>query len=127
MLTEVGWIVTSLEGGWTGPQEARGRAAESAGAVKRWCQDCIYPVVDPGGAPMLDAFIIEEIKKREREHDSQRPRVELPLPEPTPQRQNDRHEDDEQPERAVLIIDSSAPASPSPRWRGPPTGCRGWA
>ena len=41
---------------------------------------------------MLDAFIIEEIKKREQEHDSQRPRVELPIPEPTPHRQNDRHE-----------------------------------
>jgi len=59
---------------------------------------------------MLDAFIIEEIKKREQEHDSQRPRVELPIPEPTPHRQNDRHEDDEQPERGVIIIDYSVPA-----------------
>jgi len=59
---------------------------------------------------MLDAFIIEEIKKREREQDSQRPRIELPLPEPRPQRQNDGREDDEQPERGVIIIDYSVPA-----------------
>ena len=59
---------------------------------------------------MLDAFIIEEIKKREREQDGQRPRIELPLPEPRPQRQNDGREDDEQPERCVIIIDYSVPA-----------------
>src|SRR6266513_1187418 len=109
MLTEVEWIVTSLGERTDRPSGGKGTGAESAGAVKRWCQDCIDPIVDPGGAPMLDAFIIEEIKKREREHDSQRPRVELPIPEPTPQRQNDRHEDDEQPERGVIIIDYSVP------------------
>jgi hypothetical protein len=59
---------------------------------------------------MLDAFIIEEIKKREREQDGQRPRIELPLPEPRPQRQNEGREDDEQPERGVIIIDYSVPA-----------------
>ena len=59
---------------------------------------------------MLDAFIIEEIKKREREQDNQRPRIELPLPEPKPQRQNEGREDDEQPERGVIIIDYSVPA-----------------
>ena len=59
---------------------------------------------------MLDAFIIEEIKKREQDRDNQRPRIELPLPEPTPQRQNDRREDDETPERGVIIIDYSVPA-----------------
>jgi hypothetical protein len=59
---------------------------------------------------MLDAFIIEEIKKREQDQDSQRPRIELPLPEPTPQRQNDRRDDDERPERGVIIIDYSVPA-----------------
>lgn len=58
---------------------------------------------------MLDAFIIEEIRKREQDHDSQRPRVELPLPEPAPQRQNDRAEDDEAPKRGVVIIDYSVP------------------
>jgi len=40
----------------------------------------------------------------------QRPRIELPLPEPRPQRQNDGREDDEQPERGVIIIDYSVPA-----------------
>jgi hypothetical protein len=59
---------------------------------------------------MLDAFIIEEIKKREQDQESQRPRIELPLPEPTPQRQNDRRDDDERPERGVIIIDYSVPA-----------------
>jgi len=59
---------------------------------------------------MLDAFIIEEIKKRERDHENQRPRINLPLPEPTPQRQNEGREDDEQPERGVIIIDYSVPA-----------------
>jgi hypothetical protein len=59
---------------------------------------------------MLDAFIIEEIKKREREQESQRPRIELPLPDPTPQRQNDGRDDEEQPERGVIIIDYSVPA-----------------
>jgi hypothetical protein len=59
---------------------------------------------------MLDAFIIEEIKKREQDRDNQRPRIELPLPEPTPQRQNDRRDDDETPERGVIIIDYSVPA-----------------
>jgi len=59
---------------------------------------------------MLDAFIIEEIKKRERDQESQRPRIELPLPEPTPQRQNDGRDDEEQPERGVIIIDYSVPA-----------------
>ena len=59
---------------------------------------------------MLDAFIIEEIKKREQDRDNQRPRIKLPLPEPTPQRQNDRRDDDETPERGVIIIDYSVPA-----------------
>jgi hypothetical protein len=59
---------------------------------------------------MLDAFIIEEIKKRERDQESQRPRIELPLPDPTPQRQNDGRDDEEQPERGVIIIDYSVPA-----------------
>ena len=56
---------------------------------------------------MLDAFIIEEIKRRERirqEHD-QRPVVELPLPRPeeNPRRRTD--EEDEKPPRGVVIID----------------------
>jgi hypothetical protein len=56
---------------------------------------------------MLDAFIIEEIRRREQEQDK-RPRLDLPLPEPTPARQNDRDEEDA-PQRGVIIIDYSIP------------------
>jgi hypothetical protein len=59
---------------------------------------------DPEDA-MLDAFIIEEIKRREREreeHDSERPSVQVPLPEPgrAPQQS-----EEEKPRRGVIIID----------------------
>lgn len=62
---------------------------------------------------MLDAFIIEEIRRREQDRDSHRPRLDLPLPEPTrPHRQNDQTaDDDETPERGVIIIDYSVPAA----------------
>ena len=55
---------------------------------------------------MLDAFIIEEIQRRERrreEHD--RPVAELPVPQPdeAPRRRTD--EEDEKPPRGVVIID----------------------
>jgi hypothetical protein len=62
---------------------------------------------------MLDAFIIEEIRRREQERDDRRPRLELPLSEqPTSrQRQNDRSERDETPPRGVVIIDYSVPAT----------------
>jgi hypothetical protein len=61
---------------------------------------------------VLDAFIIEEIKKREQERDGERPRLELPLPDPETHRQNERRERDdaERPERGVVIIDYSIPA-----------------
>jgi hypothetical protein len=57
---------------------------------------------------MLDAFIIEEIRRREQEaerrRDQQRPRQELPLPQQPP----NRHEDEEpSPDRGVTIIDYS--------------------
>lgn len=57
---------------------------------------------------MLDAFIIEELKRRERlrqEHD-QRPAVELPLPAPEerPRRRPDPADEDAPP-RGVVIID----------------------
>lgn len=57
---------------------------------------------------MLDAFIIEEIKRRERDEErrrnDERPRLEIPLaPEPEPVRP--RGED--KPERGVVIIDYS--------------------
>ena len=58
---------------------------------------------------MLDAFIIEEIRKREQEHEQQRPRLDIPVPEPRPQRQNDRTDDEEAPQRGVIIIDYSVP------------------
>ena len=56
---------------------------------------------------MLDAFIIEEIKRRERvREDHQRPVAELPLPAPDdrPHRRTDT-EDDERPQRGVVVID----------------------
>ncbi len=56
---------------------------------------------------MLDAFIIEEIKRRERErerHDSDRPTVQIPLPEPSHVPQQS---EEEKPQRGVIIIDYS--------------------
>ncbi|HUK66756.1 MAG TPA: hypothetical protein VLV17_07995 [Anaeromyxobacteraceae bacterium] len=53
---------------------------------------------------MLDAFIIEEIKRRERGRAVEdRPAVELPLPEPEPPPERDRGNDDR--DRGVVIID----------------------
>lgn len=57
---------------------------------------------------MLDAFIIEEIKRREQERDD-RPRLDLPIPDRRPQRQNDSSEEDDVPSRGVVIIDYSVP------------------
>ena len=59
---------------------------------------------------MLDAFIIEEIKRRERERsDDDRPVVELPLPQPSePAHQGDDSPDDSNHDRrGVVIIDYS--------------------
>jgi len=57
---------------------------------------------------MLDAFIIEEIKRREREHGREdRPVAELPLPPPVPSRSGD-HTPPEPPDRGVVIIDYTA-------------------
>ncbi len=56
---------------------------------------------------MLDAFIIEEIKRRERVREEQeRPVAELPLPAPDdrPRRRTDT-QDDERPPRGVVVID----------------------
>lgn len=58
---------------------------------------------------MLDAFIIEEIRRREQDQEGQRPRLDIPLPEPKPARQNDRSDDTDQPQRGVIIIDYSVP------------------
>ena len=62
---------------------------------------------------MLDAFIIEEIRRREEDRDNHRPRPQLPIPEPSrPLPSNDVPEDDDAPQRGVVIIDYSVPAGP---------------
>jgi hypothetical protein len=62
---------------------------------------------------MLDAFIIEELKRRERKQreaeDSQRPRLELPLPGGS----EDVAEDtDEQQDRNITILELSLVSTP---------------
>lgn len=53
---------------------------------------------------MLDAFIIEEIKRRERaRQDQERPSVQLPVPEAPPKRRSGT--DEERPSRGVVVID----------------------
>ncbi len=57
---------------------------------------------------MLDAYVIDEIKRRERDKGrDDRPVVELPLPPPThrPERDSDAERDDD---RGVVIIDYSS-------------------
>lgn len=55
---------------------------------------------------MLDAFIIEEIKRREqereRQRDGQRPRQELPV---QPPQRRERDQDEPSEDRGVVIID----------------------
>ncbi len=56
---------------------------------------------------MLDAYVIEEIKRRERERSrDDRPAVELPLPPPAPP-PADRPDGDSKDDRGVVIIDYS--------------------
>jgi hypothetical protein len=61
---------------------------------------------------MLDAFIIEEIKRRERETGrDDRPVVELPLPQPSsepPNRGDERPGGDDRDRGGVVIIDYTA-------------------
>jgi hypothetical protein len=57
---------------------------------------------------MLDAFIIEEIKRRERlRQERERPHVEIPVPQDDrPQRRSDTEgQDEERPQRGVVVID----------------------
>jgi len=59
---------------------------------------------------MLDAFIIEEIRRRERERerrDHDRPSIQVPLPDPgrAPQQS-----EEDKPQRGVIIIDYSVGA-----------------
>jgi hypothetical protein len=58
---------------------------------------------------MLDAYVIEEIKRRERDKSrDDRPVVELPVPPPAPARPPDRKDHDEGGgDRGVVIIDYS--------------------
>ena len=56
---------------------------------------------------MLDAFIIEELKRREQERerkDSERPSIQIPLPEPS---QAPQQSEEDKPQRGVIIIDYS--------------------
>jgi hypothetical protein len=58
---------------------------------------------------MLDAYVIEEIKRREREKGrDDRPVVELPVPPPSPARPPDREDRDDGGDRGVVIIDYSS-------------------
>ena len=56
---------------------------------------------------MLDAFIIEEIKRRDRsDRREDRPVVELPVPTtPTGPSRSDRSPNEDRPPRGVVIID----------------------
>jgi hypothetical protein len=57
---------------------------------------------------MLDAYVIEEIKRRERDKRvDDRPVIELPLPAPAPGRPPERRDDEPGGDRGVVIIDYS--------------------
>jgi hypothetical protein len=57
---------------------------------------------------MLDAYVIEEIKRRERQRDSDdRPALDLPLPPPAAPGHDDR-DGDHKDDRGVVIIDYSS-------------------
>ncbi len=60
------------------------------------------------GMRMLDAFIIEEIKRREAEREKlerQRPKLEIPRREREDQEDASRDEAAEKPQRGVVVID----------------------
>ncbi len=57
---------------------------------------------------MLDAYVIEEIKRRERERTGdERPAIELPVPQPAPPAAPDSDPEDRKNDRGVVIIDYS--------------------
>ena len=57
---------------------------------------------------MLDAYVIEEIRRRERDKRvDERPVIELPLPAPPPGRTPERRDDDDHGDPGVVIIDYS--------------------
>ena len=54
---------------------------------------------------MLDAYIIDQIRRREekRRRINERPALELPLPEPPPPHRPDEAEAESEPKRVVII------------------------
>ena len=57
---------------------------------------------------MLDAFIIEELRRRERERqqrERERPQLEIPRPDPDEEEDDRRSEKRDQPTRGVVVID----------------------
>jgi hypothetical protein len=59
---------------------------------------------------MLDAYIIEELKRRERESDrdgERRPQLPIPGEDESPDSQPVRQTDEKKPQRDVVIIDYS--------------------
>ena len=55
---------------------------------------------------MLDAYVIEEIKRRERHRErDDRPVVQIPVPPPPEERRPDEKDDDGTGDRGVVIID----------------------
>jgi hypothetical protein len=57
---------------------------------------------------MLDAYVIEEIKRRERGKErDERPALDLPLPPPGPAPDRDHEDDRGESDRGVVIIDYS--------------------
>jgi hypothetical protein len=58
---------------------------------------------------MLDAYVIEEIKRRERDRGVEdRPVVELPVPQPPPPGRPPDRDEDAPGDRGVVIIDYSS-------------------
>ncbi len=57
---------------------------------------------------MLDAFIIEELRRRERERqqrERERPQLEIPRPNPDDDEDDRRSDKRDQPTRGVVVID----------------------
>jgi hypothetical protein len=55
---------------------------------------------------MLDAFVIEEIRRRERERGrDDRPGIQVPVPVPVNPSDEDKPDDGEKPAGGVIIID----------------------
>jgi hypothetical protein len=57
---------------------------------------------------MLDAFIIEELRRRERERqqrERERPQLEIPRPDSDDEEDDRRSDKREQPARGVVVID----------------------